>query len=214
MPSTDIPRIETLPPAYSSAELPRGNGTIQGATFLGLLIVGVASRLLWHPENLTAVGAVALFGGMYFRRWPIALILPTVTLLTSDLILSVVWAGGDVSKWYFLSPIHYVLFFLTACAGMVLRRQPTQLRMIGITIATTVVYFLVSNFAVWYSPESGVRLYQPTMAGLLECYVAGLPFARNMLIGNLLYGALLLGAWLIVAQGTAHKSPASARAVA
>jgi hypothetical protein len=199
-------------PADSRDILPRGNSTTQWATFLGLIAAGVASRLLWHPENLTAVGATALFAGIYFRRWPIALAVPLLTLLASDLVLSITWAGGDVSKWNFMSLPHYLLFGLTALAGLAMQNRPSQWRMIGFTVATTVVYFFLSNLAEWYSPQSGVRLYPLTAAGLIECYIAGLPFARNMLIGNLLYGVLLLGAWQMTAQYASDKELAPAKA--
>jgi hypothetical protein len=195
-------------------ELPRGNSTTQWATFLGLIVAGVASRLLWHPENLTAVGAAALFGGMFFRRWHIALAIPLLTLLASDLVLSVAWAGGDVSNWNFMSLPHYVLFGLTALAGLAMQHRPSQWRMIGFTLATTVVYFFVSNLTEWFSPHSGIRLYPLTAAGLVECYVAGLPFARNQLIGNLLYGVLLLGAWQLAARRFAADGARSVPATA
>ena len=39
------------------------------------------------------------------------------------------------------------------------------------------------------------NLYPKTVAGLINCYVAAIPFFRNMLLGNLLYSALLFGAF-------------------
>lgn len=181
--------------SYQGEDLPRGSATTQWATFLGLIAAGVASRLLWHPENLTAIGAVALFGGMYFRRSSVAVLVPLIALLISDFALSIVWFGG--SSWSF-PPAQYVLFGLTVFFGVAIRRSPTALPMLVMTIAGSVMYFLLSNLSAWYINID--NLYARNLAGLIQCYIAGLPFARNMLIGNLLYGALLLGAWHAAAQ--------------
>ena len=56
---------------------------------LAAIVVGAAmSRLLPHPPNATAVGAMALFGGAYFmQRWQ-ALVLPLVAMWLSDLVLN------------------------------------------------------------------------------------------------------------------------------
>ena len=56
---------------------------------LAAIVVGAAmSRLLPHPPNATAVGAMALFGGAYFmQRWQ-ALLLPLVAMWLSDLVLN------------------------------------------------------------------------------------------------------------------------------
>lgn len=194
--------------------LHRGSSTTQTAVFFGLIAAGVATRLLPHPENLTAIGAVALFGGAYYRRSLIAVLVPILALLVSDLVLSITWAGTDFQNWHFLSPVHYALFGLTAMIGLALRNRPTTGRFLGATIAATVMYYLVSNLTEWFQPASGIRLYPQTFAGLIECYIAGLPFVRNMLIGNLLYGAVLFGGWRVAQQlGTQPKlAPAKATA--
>jgi hypothetical protein len=49
------------------------------------------------------------------------------------------------------------------------------------------MFFLITNFAVWASKS----LYAPTLGGLLDCYVRGLPFYRTMLAGDLCYVALM-----------------------
>jgi hypothetical protein len=182
---------------------------------IGLVGLAVATRWLPHPENLTAVGAVALFSGAFFRRWWVAPLVPIASLLVSDLVLSIVWAGSDVQHWHFLSPVHYVLFALTAILGRVMHERRGPGRILATTIAATVFYYLVSNFSEWYRPESGVPLYPATMTGLMECYVAGLPFARNMLAGNLIYAALLFGGWKIAEElaGRRELVPAKVRKV-
>jgi hypothetical protein len=53
---------------------------------------------------------------------------------------------------------------------------------------------VLTNFGVWAIDN----LYPKTTAGLVDCYVAAIPFFRNMLLGDLLYSALLFGALAFV----------------
>ena len=50
-------------------------------------IIGVATRIIPHPPNLTALGAVALFGGALYFDKKISLIIPIIILAISDFIL-------------------------------------------------------------------------------------------------------------------------------
>jgi hypothetical protein len=58
------------------------------------------------------------------------------------------------------------------------------------------VFFLVSNFSVWL--ESG--MYPKSVAGLLACYAAGLPFLGNTVFGDLFYSAVMFGSYAWVMQ--------------
>jgi CHASE2 domain-containing sensor protein len=60
-----------------------------------------------------------------------------------------------------------------------------------LVMASSILFFLVTNFAVWAASS----WYPPTPEGLIASYVAGLPFLRNMFIGDLFYAASLLGAF-------------------
>jgi hypothetical protein len=60
-------------------------------------------------------------------------------------------------------------------------------------------------------------MYPKTAAGLLACYIAAIPFFRNMLVGDLLYTAILFGGFRLLEghvaalreSGTAANSPAN-----
>jgi hypothetical protein len=61
---------------------------------------------------------------------------------------------------------------------------------IGVTTLTaSVVFFLLTNFAVW--TNSG--MYPLTFAGLQACYIAALPFFQNSLAGDAFYAVVLFG---------------------
>lgn len=155
-------------------------------TMASLIVAAAATRLAPHWWNLTAVGAVCLFGGAYFQRKWAALVVPLAALAASDALLQTFVYPGMGPNYF-----KYVCFALTVPLGFALRGRTTFLPVGGAAIGATVLFFLLSNFEVWFSGH-GVS-YPRTPAGLIECYVAAFPFAKNMLYGNLLFSALLFG---------------------
>jgi hypothetical protein len=65
----------------------------------------------------------------------------------------------------------------------------------GSALAGSVVFFLVSNFAVW---AAWGDLYPMTFAGLMTCYAAGLPFFRRAVEGDLLFTAAMFAAPVVL----------------
>ena len=57
------------------------------------------------------------------------------------------------------------------------------------SLVPALMFFLITNFAVWAFEDN----YQHTWAGLLQCYVAAIPFLRWMLAGDIFYLAVLFG---------------------
>jgi len=146
-------------------------------TLAAMILAAAATRLIPHPPNMTAIGAMALFGGAYFsRRW-LAVLVPLAAMLLSDIALSSI------------EPMTYVCFLLTVALGMLLRDRVSVGPVTIAAVAASVMFFLLSNGWVWL----GGTMYPHNSAGLIECYVAGLPFAQNMLVGNLFYCGVLFG---------------------
>lgn len=146
----------------------------------GVVVVGIAalSRLLPHPPNVTPLAALALTGALYLDR-RFAFILPLAAMLISDVILGV----------HRIMPFVYVSFAVIAAVGLLLRSRRSVPVVAGATIGGSVLFFIVTNFGVWFVGEGGA--YPKTAAGLLECYVAAIPFFRNTLLGDLAYVAIL-----------------------
>ena len=61
-------------------------------------------------------------------------------------------------------------------------------------MASSVLFFVVTNFGMWLS--SGI--YPRNLAGLQACYVAAIPFLQNTVAGDLFYAALLFGGFGLV----------------
>ena len=156
---------------------------------VAMIAAAAFTRLIPHPPNFTAIGAIALFGGAFFSRGWLAFLGPLAAMAISDLALGFLLYGG-----LSYAPITYVCFALTVIIGMALRNRATAWNVGGAAVLATVVFFLLSNFHVWL----GGRMYPQTLAGLLACYAAAIPFARNMLLGNLFYCGVLFGGWALL----------------
>lgn len=148
-------------------------------TLIALIFALAMFRLLPHWPNVSPVAAMALFGGAYFTDKRLALLIPFVALFLSDLVL------GLHNSMLFV----YTGFALTVGIGYLLQKRVTFTNTLFAVIASSVLFFLLTNFGAWMM--SGI--YPQTSSGLMQAYVAGIPFFQNSLIGNLAYSAIIFG---------------------
>jgi len=150
-----------------------------------LILIGVSLRLLPHPPNFAPIAAIALFGGVYFSR-KIAFILPMAALIISDIFIG----------YYKFSLMIFVYgsFLLCVILGFWLKKHKKWYTVGGSAILCAVLFFLITNFAVWvFTPW-----YPKTLFGLFQCYLMALPFFKNTLLGDLFYVTSFFGTYEIV----------------
>ena len=66
--------------------------------------------------------------------------------------------------------------------------------MLGFCLAGSVLFFLVTNFGAWLASP----VYPRSGAGLLQAYIAGVPFFQWTLLGTLAYAAILFGGFALL----------------
>ncbi|WP_373513076.1 DUF6580 family putative transport protein [Persicitalea sp.] len=146
---------------------------------LALLVITAAlTRLLPHPFNFTPIGAIALFGGAYFSKKYLAFLIPLAAMLLSDAII-----GFHSSMWAV-----YFSFVLIVAIGMGALQKVTALRVLGSAVISSILFFLITNFAVWYGSAG---FYPQTLPGLGACYLAGLQFYQQDFFGNLFFNTVM-----------------------
>ncbi|MBI5230218.1 MAG: hypothetical protein HY981_02910 [Candidatus Magasanikbacteria bacterium] len=150
-----------------------------------LILLAIAGRFFPHPANATPIAAVAIFSGLYLRR-RLGIIVPLAAMLLSDTII------GFYSLPIMLSV--YGSFASVGLAGAWTRKHKNVFTIGTVTISSSALFFLVTNWAVW---QFGA-MYAHTFAGLMESYAAGLPFWRSMLAGDVVYTTLLVGSYELV----------------
>jgi hypothetical protein len=158
---------------------------------LGIILSAAAMRLVTHPPNFTPIASMALFGGVHFTKKKTALLVPLAAMYLSDLALGFFFY--DFGWFHGFMPFVYASFMLTVCLGFLVRRRLTPLTVGSAALAGSIMFFIISNFGVWLVSN----FYPKTPAGLLSCYVAAIPFFRNMLAGNVFYTLVLFGGFAL-----------------
>jgi uncharacterized membrane protein len=142
-----------------------------------LIVLAVIGRLIPHPPNFTPIGAMAVFAGAVFADRRVALVVPLAALFLGDL----------VTGLHVLIPVVYASFALNVLIARWLRSRRTVTAVAAVTLVGAVQFFVTTNFATW------VVFYPHTAEGLVECYVAAIPYFRNTLLGDGMFVTLLFG---------------------
>jgi hypothetical protein len=133
--------------------------------------------------NFTPIAAMALFGGTYLNR-KYALLVPIIAMLVSDIFIG------------FYSPIVmfsvYSSFVFAGLIGLWLAKRKSVTNVIFAAAGSSILFFLVTNFAVWF------MWYPRNFVGLTTCYTLAIPFFRNTLLGDLFYTGAFFGGYELV----------------
>jgi len=157
----------------------------------GIVMAAAMARLLPHPPNMTPIAAMALFGGAFLSNRRLAYALPLAAMMLSDLFLGLAVYG----KVLLVSqPVVYACFLMTVVMAQLIRDRRSFLNVGAVTLASSLLFFAVTNFAVWAFGS----LYPRTFAGLMMCYTAAIPFFRNTLIGDMAFTAALFGGFALL----------------
>lgn len=143
------------------------------------------ARFLPHIPNFAPIAAIALFGAVYLnKKW--ALVIPIVAMLIADYFI------GFYNIWLLASV--YGSFVLIGLIGLWLRNHKNLPNVIGASLTGSILFFLVTNFAMWaIQPFMLQAIYPHTLQGLLQSYTMGLPFLRGTLAGDLFYVGSMFG---------------------
>lgn len=151
---------------------------------LSLVVIGIGLRLIPHTANFAPVGAIALFAGAILS-WRIALWLPLIIMVASDLLLGLhdtilfTWGG----------------FTLVAVIGLLLRNRSNLMKIAAGAPASALLFYIVSNFGVWVEGS----LYPRTWQGLVDCYLLALPFLRTSLWADISFAIVFFGLYTYAA---------------
>ena len=194
------------------------SAALRSLLIFALIALAAALRLAPHPWNFTPVGAIALFAGAMVRDRRLAFLFPLLVMFATDAIIG-------FNK---LSPLVYSSFLLSVLIGRVLVgehfRAPQRAkresepdadplvqkyafpRIGGATLLGALQFFIITNFGVWAFLNS----YPRNGAGLLACYIAGVPLFWNTLAGDAIYATLLFGGFFLAERFAARLRPSAA----
>lgn len=153
---------------------------------VALILIAAASRLvtnhfsLW---NFTPITAIALFSGAVLADKRLAFLVPLCAMIATDAIL------GFYSGIF----VVYFAFLLITCFGLLLRNRIKPLPVILSSVGASVIFYLVTNFALLYP----TWLYPHTWTGIMSSYTVAIPFFRTALAGDLIYSIMLFGSYAV-----------------
>lgn len=141
-------------------------------------------NVLPHAWHFTPVAASLLFFGARGARRQIGV--PLVLLAATDVVLTrfiyaYAFSWDHLVTWAWYAAILWL--------GTNLREKAGFWRVVGAALASSVSFFVISNFAVW----AAWQMYPHTLSGLMMSYAAGLPFFRGTAEGDVFFSLAMFG---------------------
>jgi hypothetical protein len=159
----------------------------------------------WHFTPLAA--SLLFFGARGSRRqmWAPLVLLAATDVVLTKFIYAYTFSWDHLVTWAWYAAILWL--------GTNLRERSGPVRVIGAALASSVSFFLISNFAVWAAwPE----MYPRSFNGLMMSYAAGLPFFRGTVESDLFFSIAMFGmpVFLLAVSRWMHKSAGDQAAAA
>lgn len=141
--------------------------------FFVLFVLSIASRLIPHPWNFTAVGASVLVASLLIENKFLKMSLPILILVLSDLFIG----------FHITVPFVYFSFMVMAFMPVLFQNHKTSVKLLAAPVMGSFLFYVISNFGVWLL-EPG--LYPKTLSGLVECYMMAVPFYKTQFLADVL----------------------------
>ena len=164
---------------------------------IALIIVVALARLIPNMPNFSPMAAIALFCAAHFNKLWKAILVTLLATFVSDVILNnTIYSSMNNGFAFFYDGfiLQYIAYAVIALMGSTFFININKTKVIGGSLSTTLVFFIISNFGAWIS----LPFYSKDIAGLMSSYAAGLPFLKNTLLSDLFYTSLLFGAYYLL----------------
>jgi len=142
-------------------------------------------NFLPHAWHFTPVAASLLFFGARGSRRQ--LWIPLVLMAAADVVLTKFIYAYTIS-WDQL--VTWAWYAAILCLGTSLGGKFRFWRVMGAALASSVSFFLISNFAVW---AAWPGMYPRSFSGLLMSYTAAIPFFRGTIESDLCFSIAMFG---------------------
>ncbi|WP_454300243.1 DUF6580 family putative transport protein [Salana multivorans] len=156
------------------------------------------------PPNLELVTAAAFAAALLLRN-RVAAFVPLAVTIVSDLVL------GNSSVLWFV----WATWAVIGLSAVLLPRWTGGRRYVaalGFGVGGSLFFYLATNFGVWFLGRGS--WYADSFDGLMASYVAGLPFLRTMLLGNLVLVPAAAGVVTLVERWERTRALAATPATA
>jgi len=138
----------------------------------------------------TPIGAMALFGGAYFRGNVKPFVFPLLTLFVSDVVLSfTVYSSFRSGLLYGGLYWTYGAFALMTIAGKFIIKN--------VNVKNVVISVIVATLIHWIVSDIGGCLREPNATAMFSLYlqrlITAIPYEWKFLAGTAIYSAIMFG---------------------
>ena len=166
--------------------------------FIGVIVVLAAlSRVIPHPWNFTPVIAILIFSAATFKNSYFKFAIPFLVIVLSDVLLHI----KDGSGFHSGTPLVYGSYVAISLFSFALLKKINVGKVLLTSVLSSVIFFLITNFALFYPASPTVNLalgaYPHTLEGVIASYTSAIPFFRNALTGDLIFTGILFGAYTL-----------------
>ncbi len=163
------------------------DNTTRNIVLILMIVVAAAFRLLAFKykelSNFNPVGAIAIFGGVYFAdKWK-SYVTVLLALFGTDIILNYFYFH-KLTLWYSGAEWTYLAFILMILVGSLIKK---------VNVWNVVLASVASVLIHWLLTDLPGTMYPHTLAGYRTSLVNAIPFEYNMIYGNLVFGFILFG---------------------
>jgi hypothetical protein len=160
---------------------------------VALAAIGIIARLIDHTPNFAPITALALVAGYYLPRrssW----IVPLAAMLVSDAMIG-------FYSWQVMLSV-YASFALVWLVATMAASSGNKSSLIPATLVSSVVFFLVTNTAVWGFTD----MYVKSAAGLMQSYSMAIPFFKATLLSDIIFTASFVGMMELARAFVTHRA--------
>ena len=146
---------------------------------IGLVLILALGRLIPHPPNFTPVIAVAILSGVFFKNIYLSLGTLLVSMLLADAFI------GFYNNIIFV----YISLLLIGFIFFKISKKINFKNLFAYGLGSSVIFFIISNFGVWVlgSPSLNNMPYERSLDGLIQCYIAAIPFFGNTFLSTIIF---------------------------
>jgi hypothetical protein len=146
-----------------------------------LVVIGLFSRFVTHEWNFTAIGAISIVAGLLISNKYLQFAVPVVSMLLSDVFI------GFHNTMFFV----YLGFVLMTLLSTQFKDSKPVQKLFFAPLASSLVFFFVSNFGVWFMGTGDGNSYPKNISGLMDCFMMGVPFYRTQFLSDMILTPVL-----------------------
>ena len=141
------------------------------------LILLILSRLLVEVPNFTPTLSLVIFASLFIRNIYALIFIVIASQLISDYFL------GFYESMFFV----YISYILIGIYSLLFLKKVNYFPILKTSIGAAVFFYIITNFGVWFT----MNLYEPDMQGLINSYIAGLPFLKSSILSTVIYSSTI-----------------------